>query len=261
MFKRPFPPHLMVAGLGRKPYNEGMSQRVTHEDLNFYRQVPMFVGLSDDELAALVADFMPRRFRQGETIFLQGDIGQTLYLIGQGQVRIYTQALSGQETSLVYYNAGDLFGELALIDELPRSASASAVTDTLVLMLGRERFRYHLRTLPQLSLNFMRALSVRMRYTNRQVDLLATLDVPGRLAAKLLELAQDYGQTQPDGVRIHLALTQSDLASFIGATRESINKTLGLFRRLRLIVQDGGYIIITDAEGLRGLVMGNEPLA
>ncbi|HLF28805.1 MAG TPA: Crp/Fnr family transcriptional regulator [Anaerolineae bacterium] len=218
---------------------------------NFLKQAPLFSGLSDAEIDASAKDFVPNRFRQGETIFHQGDAGQLLYLIEAGQVRIFVLGEEGQETSVVLYGAGDIFGELAVIDGLPRSAGAVAMEETIVLTLNRDRFREQLRRTPQLALNFMKALSVRVRYSTQQLGSLAVLDVPGRLARKLLELAQTYGVAEPEGVRIAMALTQTDLASLIGATRESINKALAAFRRQGYILLRRHQVTIVDPDALR----------
>ncbi|MGH2524371.1 MAG: Crp/Fnr family transcriptional regulator, partial [Anaerolineales bacterium] len=183
----------------------------------------------------------------------QGDAGQVLYLIETGLVRIFVQGEDGQETGVNICGPGDVFGELAVIDEYPRSASAVAMQDTLMLLLSRDRFREHLRRSPQLALNFMRTLSVRVRYSTQQMGSLALLDVPTRLARKLLELGQQHGTVEAEGVRIRLTLTQSDLASIIGATRESINKALGNFRKQGLILVQHGSITILDPEALRDL--------
>ncbi len=103
-------------------------QRVA-DRTEFLKQLPLFVNLPEAELAGLAQDFTARRFQQGETIFFQGDPGQALYLIETGRVRIYVQDDSGQESSVIYYSAGDIFGELAAIDGLPRSASAIAADE------------------------------------------------------------------------------------------------------------------------------------
>ena len=218
---------------------------------DFLKHMSLFAGITDTELKSLAKDFVPNRFRQGETIFHQGDPGQVLYLIQSGQVRIFVMGDEGQETSVILYGPGDIFGELAVIEGLPRSASAVAMEDTIVLTLSRDLFREQMRRSPQLAFNFMKALSVRVRYSTQQVGSLAVLDVPGRLARKLLELAQQHGSVEPEGVRINTALTQSDLASLIGTTRESINKTLGTFRRQGLVLTKQGHIMIVDPDALR----------
>jgi CRP/FNR family cyclic AMP-dependent transcriptional regulator len=227
-------------------------QRVSNR-LNFLKYLALFNGLSEAELSGLSADFAPRRFRQGDMIFLQGDPGQALYLIETGRVRIYVQEDGGQEMSVIFYGAGEIFGELSVIDGLPRSASAAAVEDTVVLVLSRDRLRTHLRTIPQLAYNFMLALSVRVRYTTQQVGNRTLLDVPARLARKLLELAQQYGEVAANGVRLKVTPTQSELASLIGATRESINKAVAHFKRENIIRLDQNQITILDPEALREL--------
>jgi CRP/FNR family cyclic AMP-dependent transcriptional regulator len=227
-------------------------QRVSNR-LDFLKHIPLFSGLADAELQALSADFMPRHFSPGDMIFLQDDPGQALYLIEAGRVRIYVQDEHGQETSMIFYGVGDLFGELSVIDGLPRSASARAVEDTVVLVLNREQLRSHLRASPQLAYNFMQALSVRVRYSTLQMGNLTLYAVPNRLARKLVELAQGYGRVEPGGVRIDMTLTQSDLASLIGATRESINKAIGHLRREGIIRLDQNQITILDPEALREL--------
>jgi len=248
----------IVARQARQVYNPCAYHRLTAENrvvnrADFIKQVPLFAGLDNAELAALAQDLWQRRFMPGEAIFQQGDSGQMLYLIESGQVRIYVQDEEGQETSVNLCGPGEMFGELALIDEMPRSASVVAMEPTVVYIISRERFREHLLRSPQLALNFMKMLTVRVRYTTQQLSSLTLLDTPGRLARKLLELAQDHGQVEAEGVRINLSLTQSDLASLIGTTRESVNKAMGAFRRQGLILMKEGHIVIVDADKLREL--------
>jgi CRP/FNR family cyclic AMP-dependent transcriptional regulator len=224
--------------------------------MEFLKHVPLFAGLNDAELQALAADLVARRFAAGETIFCEGDVGQALYLVAVGQVRIFVHGEGGQEASVTWYGSGEFFGELALIDAGPRSASAAATRDTLAYVLGRDCFHAHMRRSPQLAWNFLEALSVRVRNSTRQVGSLSMLDIPGRLARKLLDLAQAHGEPAGEDVRIRLVLTQSDLASLIGATRESINKVLGAFRRKGLIRMERGHIVVIDRARLVRLVDG-----
>jgi CRP-like cAMP-binding protein len=225
--------------------------QTTHPSLDFLGRMPLFVGLSAGELAGVAQDFIPRHFAPGETIFFEGDPGQTLCLIESGRVRIYVQNEDGQETSVALYGPGDLLGELAVIDEEPRSASAVALQPSLLHVIGRDRFYYWLRESPQLSRNFLKALSGRIRQTTRQVGDLTFLDVPGRLARQLLQLAQVYGRPQSQHILIDAAVTQSDLASLTGATRESVNKALAALRRQGAIQIEQGRITILDLAALR----------
>ncbi|NIP24580.1 MAG: Crp/Fnr family transcriptional regulator [Phycisphaerae bacterium] len=226
--------------------------------IDFLKQASLFKGLAERELEILAADFVPREFQAGQAIFHQGDPGHMLYLVESGQVRIFVNGLDGHETSVVLYGRpGEIFGELAIIDGLPRSASAVAVMDTIVHTLSRGCFRAYMQRWPQLALNFMQTLTKKVRYNTHQMDSLASMAVSQRLARKLLELGQNYGSAETLGVRLNTALTQSDLASMIGATRESTNKVLRQFRDDGMIALNNGQtIIIRDVEALRTMVSG-----
>lgn len=219
--------------------------------LRFFKSVPLFADLTTTELSALARDFIRREFQEGESIFQQGDPGEVLYLIESGQVRIFVQGRDGQELSVIIHGSGDMFGEMALVDNLPRSASAVVAEAAVVYALTRDRLREHMRTSFQLSLNFMRALSLRLRYSSELMGNLALLDVPSRLARKLLDLAQTHGQPEGDGLKIDQVLKQSELAAMLGTTRESINKALGHFKRLNLIKVEQGYYTLLNSDALR----------
>jgi CRP/FNR family transcriptional regulator, cyclic AMP receptor protein len=230
-------------------------------NINVLKQTNLFAQLSEVELACIARDLVERRYGEGEIIFHEGDPGQMLYIMGLGQVRIFVNGLDGSETSVIMFGRpGELFGELAVIDGLPRSATAVSLDQTTLYTINREQFRDHMRRSPQLALNFMQELSQRVRYNTRQMDSLVTLPVPARLARKLVELAQEYGRatTHPtQGVHIDLALTQSQLASLIGASRESTNKSLRDFQRRQWVQLAQGHIIVLDPDGLRGQVQVN----
>lgn len=223
--------------------------------IHFLQDIPLFQDMSMQQLESISKDVQPRQFGQGDIIFREGDPGQVVYLVQSGQVRIYVNGLDGSETSVILFGRpGDMFGELAVIDGLPRSATAVALDKTLLYTISREGFRLHMQRFPQLALNFMKELTHRVRYNTRQMDSLASLPVSQRLARKLLELAQDYGRIEADNVIIDMTLTQTNLASLIGATRESTNKILRDFRERTLIWFENGRITILDADALRAEV-------
>lgn len=225
------------------------------DQITFLKQTVLFSEIPDSDLRQISQDIIERHFKAGEVIFHEGDAGELLYLVKSGSVRIFVNGLDGSETSVILVGrAGQMFGELAVIDGLPRSATAVAMSPTILCTLNRETFRAHMRRYPQIGLNFMNELSTRVRYNTMQMDSFASLGVPQRLARKLMELAQNYGQAQANGVYINMTLTQSDLASLIGATRESINKNLRDFRRHQWIHMDQGHITILDPDALRAQV-------
>ncbi len=135
----------------------------------FLKTVRMFAEMDDGELARLAGDLRRRSLLAGETLFFQGDPGHAVYILESGTVRIYVHAEDGQEVSVVLYGAGDLFGEMSLLDQLPRSATAVATEDAVLWVMSDEDFCLHLRTSPQLALNVMLTLSTRLRETNEKI--------------------------------------------------------------------------------------------
>ncbi len=222
------------------------------DTLAFMQTTDLFRGLSEGVLKRILEDVVERPFAQGDIIFRQGDPGRVLYLVKSGQVRIFINGLDGTETSVILLGRpGDIFGELAVIDGLPRSATAVAMEATTVLVINREAFRDHMRQNPPLALNFMQELSSKVRHNTRNIDTLTTLPVPQRVARKLMEMAQDYGRAADNGVYINTTLTQGQLATLIGATRESTNKALRDFRQREWILMENGRITICDPDALR----------
>jgi CRP/FNR family cyclic AMP-dependent transcriptional regulator len=219
--------------------------------IDMLRKVPIFAGLSDQELQSLADSLRKRTFAKGMIIFHKDSPGRSLYIIASGKVRIFLLSESGQEISVRIYGCGDVFGELSMLDGLPRSAGAVAIEKTEVLTLDRDDFLALLERFPRLAAGIIATLSQRFRYTTKYAESLAFLDVFGRVADRLLELADCYGVDRAEGREIDLRLTQTDLASLVAATRESVNKVLGTFRDEGLIKLDGQRIIILERRGLR----------
>jgi CRP/FNR family cyclic AMP-dependent transcriptional regulator len=148
----------------------------------------------------------------------------------------------------------DFFGEFALLDEAPRSASAEAIEPTETLTLHREDFMRFLRNNPDFALHVLRTLTQRVRNLNNQITDIFFLDLPARLARVLLNLADQHGVRTAEGIRIDLSLTQTDLAEMTGATRVSINKALGRFRREKWISIKGRRFTILDQAAMQNLI-------
>lgn len=211
--------------------------------VDFLKHVPIFNRLSERDLEALAANLQRKFFGRGEIIFHQGSPGYCLYIIESGAVRIYTLSESGQEISIIIFGPGDVIGELAILDNLPRSASAITMAPTRTYILYQDDFFNCVRLYPEIALNIMAALSAKIRYTTEYAESLAFMDVCGRVARKLLELSDQYGE-------INVRLTQTELASLVGSSREWVNKVLAAFRDRGLIEVKSGKIKILDPEGL-----------
>ena len=231
------------------------SRRHAIDTVSLLRTVSIFSHLTTAQLTLLAASLGTQCFAREQTIFHQGDCGDTLYLIACGQVRIYCPSTAGRELALAIYRSGDFFGELALLDGKPRSASAEAMLPTLVLTLGRAAFMQTIRTCPSIVEPIMTALAARLRATSAYAEHLANPSAHQRVGGLLLDLARRYGVAEADGMRIDLHLTQDDLASFLGLTRETVNRVLGYLRDQGLIAFEDGQLVVRDCVRLeRGLV-------
>jgi CRP/FNR family transcriptional regulator, cyclic AMP receptor protein len=218
------------------------------------KNVPFFAKLSDEEVRELAEKLVPRRFGNGQVIFHLGDPGGLLYIIISGKVKISNSTPDGQEALLAILGAGDFFGELALLDDAPRSATAEALQPTAAMTLHQADFVRFLSNNPDFAYHVLQTLAKRIRHLNDQINDVFFLDLNGRLARTLLNLAERHGRPTPEGTLIDLALTQTDLAEMTGATRVSINKTLGRFRRAKWVRVKGRHIIIQDEGSLRNLI-------
>ncbi len=216
--------------------------------------VPFFTNLQEDHANELASRLVPRRFGPNQVIFHLGDPGGLLYLISRGKVKISHTTPEGQEVVLAILGPGDFFGELALLDDSPRSATAEALEPTETWTLHREEFMHYLSDNPDFALHVLKTLARHIRRLNTQLADIFFLDLPGRLARTLLNLADQYGRKMQDGTLIDLSLTQTDLAEMTGATRVSINKALGRFRRAGWIRVNGRRVTVIDRAALAGLI-------
>jgi CRP-like cAMP-binding protein len=214
--------------------------------------VPLFAGLDGASLDSVGRGMRTRRFRRGEVIFHVGDPGDALFVVVSGAVKITLPSEAGDEAILATLRPGDFFGELALLDGAPRSASAAALEPTETLVLPRDRFRDLVATEPAIRDALLAALARELRRLTLHVEELHFLDIAGRLAARLARLADEQGSRQADGtIKLDAPITQSDLAAMVGCTRQSVNKLLGLFVADGLITVERDAIIVSDMERLR----------
>ena len=211
---------------------------------SYFKQVDIFASLSDADLQELMTVARRRTFRAGEVICHRDDPGQVLYIIKEGKVKISLISPDGQEISLVVFGPGDCVGELALLDGEPRSADVIALERVECYTLQRSDFHKTVMKNPTIAIHVLEVLSRRLRRMNKQVEDLIFLDVYGRVAKKLLELADEHGQPTDEGTLINVRLTQQELASMVGASRESVNKVIGYFTDKQYISTDRHKITI-----------------
>jgi CRP/FNR family cyclic AMP-dependent transcriptional regulator len=213
--------------------------------------VPLFASLKPDRLNELAAKLKPRSYRRGETIFHQDDPAATIHVIKNGQVKINTTSPEGGEIILAILTDGDFFGELSLLDEGPRSANAIAMEATQTLTLQHADFLEVMSKHPEMMKSVMSYLVNRVRRADHRMEDAIFLDLPARLAKRLLELAQKRGVRTDNGIEIGLRLTQQDLAAAVGVTRIAINRQLGKLQDMGLLSIEGQRIIIVKPDELK----------
>lgn len=214
-------------------------------------QVPLFSSLGSDDLERLSTCLQLRHYERGELIFQRGDGGTDLYILREGEVTIRLSSADGRELTLALLRRGDAFGELALLDEAPRSTDAVAREKTALLGLSRRDFQKFLEERPQAVPALLAELSRLVRRVTRTVHDANFLDARARLASVLLDLAQTQGQPGAEGVAITPRLTQTELANLAGLTRESTNRWLRFYAREGLLSYEEGRITLLEPGNLR----------
>jgi CRP/FNR family transcriptional regulator, cyclic AMP receptor protein len=214
-------------------------------------ETSLFSGLDDGARRALTPEFIPRTYRKGDLVFSQGDQGESLFIVAEGLVKLSLVSLEGAEMVLATIRPPSVFGELALLDGGPRTASARALQATTLLALTRPSFIRVLLDNPRLADALHRSLGAIIRRTLQQASDLVFLDLPGRVAKLLLALAGEQGQEVEGGIRLDLDVTQTTLAGMVGGSRPSVNQCLRSFQERGLLELSGREILIRDLEGLR----------
>lgn len=219
--------------------------------ISFLRKIPLFTRMSRKEIRQVEAIAREKEFTRGEMIFQEGEVGDSLYILVSGLIKIFRSSSGGRVKTLALLEPGDFFGEMAILDREIRSASARVLDDACLLVIHRRDFSGILRKASDIHFKIMETLCARLRNADAQIDMLSFQSVLGRLANTLLELAQKHGVRTPQGVMIKLELTHEDLSEMVGSAREMVTKIMNRFRRMRCILLEGRHIYITDQEKLR----------
>ena len=211
---------------------------------------PLFATIGPTAARALYDSMNRLHLPRGKAVFHEGDLGDRLYLIGSGAVKLGHRSSDGRESLLSVLGPGEMFGELSLFDPGPRTATASAVSDTLLLELSHDELITWLERYPAVAKHLLEALARRLRRTNETLSDLVFADVPGRMAKALLDLSTRFGQPTEDGIRVAHGLTQEELAQLVGASRETVNKALADFTSRGWVRREGRTVVLLDVERL-----------
>ncbi|MDO5049139.1 MAG: Crp/Fnr family transcriptional regulator [Actinomycetaceae bacterium] len=217
---------------------------------NYISQVPLFEGLDEEQQRSLRAKMGQTTLRRGEVLFEEGEQGNRLYIITEGKVKLGHTSLDGRENLLAVLGPGEIIGELTLFDPGPRSTTATAVSPVTLLHLDHADLIGILDTNPTMGKHMLRALARRLRRTNESLADLVFSDVPGRVAKALLDLADRFGTPTDEGVHVPHDLTQEELAQLVGASRETVNKSLADFVSRGWIQLEGRAVTLLDLDRL-----------
>ena len=189
--------------------------------LEVLKKVPLFASLPDQELAAFAELVRERSYPRGSVILFEDDQGDSLFLLADGQVKVVLIGEDGREVILSVLREGSFFGEMALLDDQPRSAHVIAMEDSSLLVLRREDFQARLRQSPEVAIALLRELAGRLRRADEKIGGLVLLDVNGRVADLLLRMADEEG-----GIHITRKITHHVIAQMIGSSRETVSRTM-----------------------------------
>lgn len=210
------------------------------------KDLELFSELSDRELQDVAALAQVRKLETDTTVFHEGDPSDQIFVVVNGRVKIVTTSSDGKEFILSVLGAGQVFGEMGLLEEAPRSASVSTITEVELLVIKHDDFDHLLKTSPGISRKLMAILSRRLRRANSKMESLAYMDVAGRLARYLLDMALDHGQRIGNGWVVVRRPTHSDIAHSIGTSRETVSRLINEFEEGFGLVNKGKFTYIRE---------------
>lgn len=204
---------------------------------------PLFHGLSDDSLASIARVSMMRRFPRGQSVVCAGDRPDYVYLVLTGSLKVVVSDEDGREVILSILGQGELFGEMGMFDERPRSASVIAVVPADLVLISKQDFRRIMQDSFDVSWRIMCNLAERLRNADRKIESLALMDVYGRVARLLLDMAAEDG----DGRIVRRKVSKQDIAKMIGASREMVSRVMKDLEERHLIeTQENGWVVLTE---------------
>lgn len=221
-------------------------------DRDLLLTLPLFQHLTEEELARVAGMLRRQVTPAGTTVFSLDQPAEVVYVVAAGTLKIHIEQRDGTDVILDFSGPGDVLGEMAVLQEVGRSASVVTIEESVLLWMSGIDFRECLRTMPAMSENLLRILSQRLRLANERIQAFASLDVYGRVARHILAYAEKYGQRTPEGgLLLPIRLTQSDLADLVGASRERVNQVIASYKRQNFLSVDRNHrITVHDPQAL-----------
>lgn len=212
----------------------------------YLAKVPVFGALDESARSELARYLKPAKFRKDAVIVSREEPGVSLFLIVKGKVKVVLYGPSGREVILSMLKDGEFFGEMSLLDGKPRSASVVATMDSEVLVLDRGDFVRFVETKPSVALSILGEMSRRLREADQKIGSLALLDVYGRVARALLDLAKKEGEKTDTGIVVKERPTHQQLAGMVGTSRETVSRVMSELQRQGFLRSIGKKLILTN---------------
>lgn len=219
-------------------------------EIDFLHGVALFDGLDDEELAPVAKLFQERAYKRNEIIFFEEDTGHYMYIVRQGRVKVSRLLPSGKEMILAFHEAGEYFGEMALIDGGTTPATVTAMVNTTILSMSATSFQQLLATQSKLSRNLLNMLCARCRDAWSQIEVLTFHNADSRIRTALYQLCRKKGIETDKGTRISLQLTHKELADITGISRETATRVLSNLQQENLLSVESRHFLIADPEEL-----------
>lgn len=221
------------------------------DTVDVLRKVPLFSGLEEEDLQTLASIVSRKQYGKKETLFHQGDPGEEFLILTEGSVKVELMNAEGKELTLTILTPYQFLGELALLDDVPRSATVISMEQSHLLSINKRDFARLLESYPRMSVPMLRQLTRRVRVLTDDIASMAFLDSYSRVTRKLLNLAEEMGQSTPEGnILIDQPLTHQQLANLVGTTRETVTKILNEMKDNGLLSIRRHRITILDSEEL-----------
>ncbi len=220
----------------------------------YLKHIRLFDGISPSDMQEMEKITRMEEVKKRQPLYLTGDPSRNVYLLKRGRVKIANTAPSGKEVTFDILEPGEVFGELDVLEDAPRSTSAEALDDALICVIPRKDFDQYLAMHPTVMFKLTKLIGLRLKKIQSRVEDLIFRDVPARLAHLLSELSKTEGVAEKQGVRLKVKLTHQEMANLIGCSRETVSTTMGQFRDDGLIQMDGRAITIVNEKGLSKLL-------
>ncbi len=211
----------------------------------------LFASLDEASLTRLAERSVERFYRKGQIVFHQGDPGESLFIVASGVVKVFVSSEEGDEMVLVTLQPPDVFGEVAIVDAGPRSASAEALEASKVLVVSRPTLLEMMKTHTDVNEAVLRSLGNSLRRLTEQAADLVFLDLHGRIAKLVVGLAEKQQGASDSAVVLDLHITQTDIGRMVGGSRQSVNQILKDFEKRGYVEVQGSRLTVKDLEGLR----------